>query len=156
MIRLFYNVSIHVHVLLFIIACTPVLYIVCVVWSLFVLYRTTVVFAATACIKEDEYGFSYYSLQEFIPVEISDLTMDDDKISFTTTVSGPSIFVVGVPISTVGVSPTPLPVVPLRCVASVYCSSNLDRYLSGTNIEVTISMDLRREQVNLINKYMCN
>ena len=110
------------------------------------------VFAATACLKEkDDYGSSYYSLQEFIPVEISDLTMDDDKISFTTTISGPSIFVVGISSSTVGVSPTPLPVVPLRCVASVYCSSNLDHYLSGTNIEVTISMDLRREQVNLIN-----
>ena len=114
------------------------------------------VFAATACIKEDEYPFSYYSLQEFIPVEISDLTMDIDRISFTTTVSGPSLYVVGVPSSTVGVAPTPLPVVPLRCVASVDCSSTciLDRYLRGTDIRVTISMDLRREQVNLINKYI--
>ena len=113
------------------------------------------VFAATACFKEkDDYGSSYYSLQEFIPVEISDLTMDDDKISFTTTVSGPSLFVVGLPSSTVGVAPTPLPVVPLRCVASVYCSNNLHYYLIGTKIEVTISMDLRRKQVNLINKYI--
>ena len=114
-------------------------------------------FAATACFlfkEDDEYPFSYYSLQEFIPVEISDLTMDDNKISFTTTVSGPSLFVVGVPISTVGVAPTPLPIVPLRCVASVYCSSNLDGYLRGTDIRVTISMDLGREQVNLINKYI--
>ena len=58
------------------------------------------------------------------------------------------------PSSTVGVAPTPLPVVPLRCVASVSCSSNLDDYLRGTDISVTISMDLRREQVNLINKYI--
>ena len=112
------------------------------------------VFAAPACFKEKKYGPSYYSLQEFIPVEISDLTMDDDKISFTTTVSGPSLFVVGISSSTVGVAPTPLPVVSLQCVASVYCSSNLDDYLRGTDISVTISMDLRREQVNLINKYM--
>ena len=112
------------------------------------------VFAATACFKEEKHGPSYYSLQEFIPVEISDLTMDDDKISFTTTISGPSLYVVGVPLSTVGVAPTPLPVVSLRCVASVYCSSNLDNYLRGTDISVTISMDLRREQVNLINKYI--
>ena len=114
------------------------------------------VFAATAYIKEEDYGFSYmyYFLQEFIPVEISDLTMDDDKISFTTTVSGPSLFVVGVPSLTVGVAPTPLPIVPLRCVASVSCSSNLDDYLRGTDISVTISMDLWTEQVNLINKYI--
>ena len=112
------------------------------------------VFAATACFKEKKYGSIYYSLQEFIPVEISDLTMDDDKISFTTTVSGPSLFVVGVPSSTVGVAPTPLPVVSLQCVASVDCSSDLDDYLRGTDIEVTISMDLRRELVNLINKYI--
>ena len=108
------------------------------------------VFAATACLKL--YGL--YSLQEFIPVEISDLTMDDDKISFTTTVSGPSLYVVGVPISTVGVAPTPLPVVALQCVASVYCPDDLDDYLRGTDIEVTISVDPRREQVNLINKYI--
>ena len=69
------------------------------------------VFAAPACYKDKEYDT--YSLQEFIPVEISDLTMDDDKISFTTTVSGPSLFVVGIPSSTVGVAPTPLPVIPL-------------------------------------------
>ena len=108
------------------------------------------VFAATACYEE----YSIYSLQEFIPVEISDLTMDDDKISFTTTVSGPSLYVVGIPSSTVGVAPTPLPFVPLQCVASVDCSSFLDDYLRGTDIRVTISMDLRREQVNLINKYI--
>ena len=83
----------------------------------------------------------------------SDLTMDDDKISFTTTISGPSLFVVGVPSSTVGVALT-LPFVPLQCVASVYYSDDLDDYLRGTDIRVTISMDLRREQVNLINKYI--
>ena len=105
------------------------------------------VFAATACKK-------HYSLQEFIPVEKSHLTMDDDKISFTTTISGPSLFVVGVPSSTVGMAPTPLPVVSLQCVASVYCSSYLGHYLRGTDIEVTISMDLERELVNLINKYI--
>ena len=104
------------------------------------------VFAATA--------YRTYSLQEFIPVEISDLTIDDNKIKFTTTVSGPSLFVVGVPISTVGMAPTPLPVIPLQCVASVSCSSFLDDYLRGTNIEVIISLDLRRKQVNLINKYI--
>ena len=107
-------------------------------------------FASTA---EDKFGF-FYSIQEFIPVEISDLTMDDDKISFTTTISGPTFYVVGVPISTVSVAFTPLPVVPLQCVASVYCSDDLDDYLRGTDITVTISMDLRRKQVNLINKYI--
>ena len=112
------------------------------------------VFAATACFKEKKYGSSYYILQEFIPVEISDLTMDDDKISFTTTVSGPSLFVVGVPISTVGMASTHLPVVPLQCVASMDCPDDLDRYMEGTDISVTISMDLEREQVNLINKYI--
>ena len=105
-------------------------------------------FTSTACLKE----YDTHSLQEFISVEISYLTMDDYEISFTTTVSGPSLFVVGVRSSTVGVAPTPLPVVPLQCVASVSCSNNLDHYLRGTDIEVTISMDLRRKQVNLINK----
>ena len=105
-------------------------------------------FAATAC---EKYGF-IYSLKEFIPVEISDLTMDDDKISFTTTVSGPSLFIVCIPISTVGVVPTSLPVVPLKCVASVYYFDVLDCYLRGADIRVEISMDLAREQVNLINK----
>ena len=99
-------------------------------------------------------SYRTYSLQEFIPVEISDLTMDDDKITFTTTISGPFLYVVGVPISTVGVAPTPLPVISLQCVASVSCSSFLDDYLRGTNIEVIISMDLRKKQVNLINKYI--
>ena len=108
------------------------------------------VFTATACFKEeDEYGLFIYSLQEFIPIEISDLTMDDQNISFTTTISGPSLFVVGVPSSTVGVAPTPLPVVPLQCVASVDCSSDLDDYLRGINISVTISMDLRKKQVHV-------
>ena len=107
-------------------------------------------FAATACFKK----YDTYSFQEFIPVETSDLTMNDDSISFTTTVSGPSLYVVGVPLSTVGVAPNPLPVVPLQCVVSVSCSSDLDDYLRGTDISVTISMDLRRKQVNLINKYI--
>ena len=111
-------------------------------------------FTATACFKEEKYVL-IYSPQEFIPVEISDLTMDDDKLSFTTTVSGPSLFIVGVPISTVGVVPTPLPVVPLQCVASVFYPVYLYPYLRGTNIEVTISMDLERRQViNLISKYI--
>ena len=111
------------------------------------------VFTSTARFKEDEYEI-IYSLQKFIPVEISDLTMDNDKISFTTTVSEPSLYVVGVPSSTVGVAPTPLPVVPLQCVASVYCSSDLNDYLRGTDIRVTISMDLGRRQVSLVNKYI--
>ena len=94
-------------------------------------------------------GYSY-SIQRFIPVKKSDLTMDDDKISFTTTVSGPSLYVVGVPSSIVGVAPTSLPVVPLQCVVSVYCSDDLDEYLRGAYITVKISMDLRREEVNLV------
>ena len=107
-------------------------------------------FTSTVCLKK----YDTDTLQEFILIELSDLTMDDDKISFTTTISGPSLFVVGVPSSTVGVAPTPLLFVPLRCVASVFYSDDLDDYLRGTDIRVTISMDLRREQVNLINKYI--
>ena len=92
----------------------------------------------------------YYSIQQFIPVKKSDLTMDDDKISFTTTVSEPSLYVVGVPSSILGVAPTPLPVVPLQCVVSVYCSDDLDSYLRGAYINVRISMDLWRKKVNLV------
>ena len=95
-------------------------------------------------------GGSSYSIQQFIPVQKSDLTMDDDKISFTTTVSGRSLYVVGVPSSMVGVTPTPPPVVPLQCVASVYCSDDLDSYLSGAYISVSISMDQWRKKVNLV------
>ena len=107
------------------------------------------VFASTACLK-NKFSYSLYSLQELIPVKISDLTIDDDNISFTTIVSGPSLFVVGVPLSTVDVAPSPLPVVPLQCVAFMDCSSDSNRYLRGTNIHITISMDLLRKQVNLI------
>ena len=89
-------------------------------------------------------------MQQFIPVKKSGLTMDDDKISFTTTISGPSLYVVGLPSSIVGVVSTPLPAVPLQCVVSVYCPSDLDRYLSGDYITVRISMDLEREKVNLV------
>ena len=107
------------------------------------------VFAATACFKEGKHELTY-SLQGFIPVEISDLTMDDDKISFTTTVSGPFLYVVGVPSSIVGMAPTPLPVVPLQCVVSVDYPSGLGSYLYGGYIAVTISVDLRRKKVNLV------
>ena len=80
----------------------------------------------------------------------SDSTMDDDKITFTTSISGPSLYVVGIPSSIVGVAPTPLTVVPLQCVVSVYCPSDLDSYLSDAYIIVNISMDLSREKVNLV------
>ena len=105
-------------------------------------FRTIEIFASTVSFVG--YG---YSIQQFIPVKKSDLTMDDEKISFTTTVSGPSLYVVGLPISTVGVTPTPLTVVPLQCVVSVSCPSVLDSYLYGTFITVRISMDLRSKEV---------
>ena len=92
-------------------------------------------------------GFGRCSIQQFIPVKKSDLTMDDDKISFTTTVSRPSLYVVGVPSSIVGVTPTSLPVVPLQCVVSVECPFFSGR---GDYITVSISMDLMREEVNLV------
>ena len=95
-------------------------------------------------------GYSHYSMQQFIPVKKSGLTMDDDKISFTTTISGPSLYVVGLPSSIVGVAPTPLPAVPLQCVASVKYPSDLDSYLRGDYISVKISMDLERKKVNLV------
>ena len=95
-------------------------------------------------------GVESYSMQQFIPVKKSDLKMDDEKISFSTTISGPSLYVVGVPSSIVGVAPNPLPVVPLQCVVSVYCSADLDEYLRGAYIVVKISMDLMREEVNLV------
>ena len=116
-------------------------------------FRIIEIFASTVLSVPDGIKLDYishYSMQQFIPVKKSGLTMDDDKISFTTTISGPSLYVVGLPSSIVGVVSTPLPVVPLQCVASVYCPSNLDSYLYGTNITVKISMDLRREEVNLV------
>ena len=93
-------------------------------------------------------GVYNWSMQQFIPVKKSGLTMDDDKISFTTTISGPSLYVVGLPSSIVGVVSTPLPAVPLQCVASVKYHSNLYSYLSGDYITVEISMQLRRQKVN--------
>ena len=74
-------------------------------------FRRIEIFASTVSFVRDNFGTSYYSIQQFIPVKKSDLTMDDEKISFTTTVSGPSLYVVGVPSSIVGVASTPLPVV---------------------------------------------
>ena len=91
-----------------------------------------------------------YPIQQFIPVKKSDLTMDDDKISFTTTISGPSLYVVGIPSSIVGVVSTPLPAVSLQCVASVQYSSSLYSYLRGDYISVNISMDPRSKEVNLV------
>ena len=109
-------------------------------------FRNIEIFASTVLFE----GFESYSIQQFIPVKKSGLTMDDDKISFTTTISGPSLYVVGLPSSIVGVVSTPLPAVPLQCVASVEYPSNLDLYLRGDYITVEISMDLRREKVNLV------
>ena len=109
-------------------------------------FRIIEIFASTVSFVR---GYNY-SIQQFIPVKKSDLTMDDDKISFTTTISGPSLYVVGLPSSIVGVVFTPLPAVPLQCVASVEYPSELDRYLRGAYITVEISMDLRRKEVNLV------
>ena len=119
-------------------------------------FRNIEIFASTvsACVDRfldvDMIIDSNYSIQQFIPVKKSDLTMDDDKISFTTTVSAPSLYVVGVPSSIVGVAPTPPPAVPLRCVISMDYSDDLNDYLRGDYIEVKISMDLRREEVNQV------
>ena len=109
-------------------------------------FRILEIFASTVLFV----GFESYSIQQFIPVKKSDLTMDDDKISFTTAVSGPSLYVVGIPSSIVGVVSTPPPAVPLQCIVSVEYPSNLDPYLSGDYITVNISMDLRRKEVNLV------
>ena len=112
------------------------------------IFASTVSFVRAGRIKLD---YSHYSMQQFIPVKKSGLTMDDDKISFTTTISGPSLYVVGLPSSIVGVVSTPLPAVPLQCVASVEYRSNLYSYLRGAYITVKISMHLRRkEEVNLV------
>ena len=114
-------------------------------------FRIIEIFASTVSFVRagmSTLDYSHYSMQQFIPVKKSGLTMDDDKISFTTTISGPSLYVVGLPSSIVGVVSTPLPAVPLQCVVSVYCPSDLDSYLYGTNITVSISMDLERKKVN--------
>ena len=119
-------------------------------------FRNIEIFASTvsACVNRfldvDMIINSNYSIQQFIPVKKSDLTMDYDKISFTTTVSAPSLYVVGVPSSIVGVTPTPLPAVPLQCVISMDYSDDLNDYLRGDYIEVKISMDLRMEEVNQV------
>ena len=116
-------------------------------------FRIIEIFASTVSFVHGDritIGYSYYSMQQFIPVKKSGLTMDDDKISFTTTISGPSLYVVGLPSSIVGVVSTPLPAVPLQCVASVKYPSDLDSYLRGDYISVEISMHPRREKVNLV------
>ena len=74
--------------------------------------------------------------------------MDNHIISFTTKISKPVLVAVGFAVSAVGVAHSPLPIVPLRCVMYVDYANKLDSYLSGTDINVEISVDTEEKLVN--------
>ena len=74
--------------------------------------------------------------------------MDNHIISFTTKISKPVLVAVGFAVSAVGVVPSPLPIVPLQCVMYVDYAKQLDKYLSGTDIDVRVSVDTGGKLVN--------
>ena len=81
-------------------------------------------------------------------MSVSDLILDNRIISFATKISKPVLVAVGFAVSAVGVAPSPLPIVPLRCVIYVKYANELDKYLSGTDIHVRISVDTGGKLVN--------
>ena len=81
-------------------------------------------------------------------MSVSDLILNNDTVSFTTKISKPVLVAVSFAVSAVGVAPSPLPIVPLRCVMYVKYANELDEYLFGTYIHVRISVDTGEKLVN--------
>ena len=71
------------------------------------------------------------------------LTVEDHYAMFITTLRKSSYFVMGLASSTVGVSLSPLPVVPLKCSLYVEYPADLNDYIAGTNIYVCVTLNLK-------------
>lgn len=78
---------------------------------------------------------------------LTSFTLEATHATFTTSVSHPTLFAVGLLVSPStfngNVSPTMLPIVPLRCCLYVACPSDLDQYLTNTDIWVYVGMGLK-------------
>ena len=82
------------------------------------------------------------------------LTVEDHYAMFITTLCKSSYFIMGLPSSTCGMPPlSPLPVVPLQCSLYVEYSSDLNDYITGTRINVYVTLNLKTiELVSIHNK----
>ena len=81
-----------------------------------------------------------------------DLVVDHHYAMFTTTLHKPSYFVMGLPSSTGDVSlVSPLLVVPLRCSLYVEYPADSNNYITGSDVDVWVTLNLKTvELVSII------
>ena len=87
---------------------------------------------------------SRYVSLKFKNLQTSHLTVEDHFAMFITTLRKSSYFVMGLPSSTRGVSLlSPLPVFPLKCSLYVVYPADLNDYITGTLINVYVTLNLK-------------
>ena len=93
-----------------------------------------------------------YGIVEYNYLQTPDLIMDHHYAMFTTILHKPSYFVMGLPSSTGDVSlVSPLPVVPLRCSLYVEYPADSNDYITGSDVRVWVTLNLRTvELVSII------
>ena len=89
-------------------------------------------------------GLSSSTFFKFNNLQTSHLTVEDHYAMFITTLHKFSCFVMGLASSTGGMSPlSPLPVVPLQCSLYVEYPADLNDYITGTDIDVYVTLNLK-------------
>ena len=87
---------------------------------------------------------SYTSFLKFNNLQTPHLTVEEHYAMFITTLHKSSYFVMGLASSTADVSPlSPLPVFPLQCSLYMEYPADLNDYITGTLIDVYITLNLK-------------
>lgn len=109
--------------------------------------KRVAIFSSVTVNLESGSGVSSPSLREFHRVATSELNIDNHNVTFTTTLKYPSLFAVGFATAPLtqkgGISPYSYPLAPLRCCLYVACPTDLDQYLTNTDIWIYIAMNLK-------------
>jgi ankyrin repeat protein len=94
-----------------------------------------------------ETGVTSPSCRDFQRLAVSDLKINSDYVTFTTSIRYPSLFVVGVaspPQTSKGtLSMIQYPVLPMRCCLYVACPSEREEYVTNTEISLYVGMSLK-------------